>query len=344
MVEAGGGVGGTWYWNRYPGARCDVESLEYSYRFSEELQQEWEWSERYASQPEILSYLNHVADRFDLRRDIQFDTRVAAADVRRGDDRGRSGPTAASECRPGSWSWRPAACRRPTSPTSPAWTPSGARVSHRPLAARPVDFTGTAGRCHRHRLLGCPVDPGDRPAGRELFVFQRTATYSVPGAQRAADRRGAAGVKADYAGFRGATARSSPRSRMPLNDASRLWPSSRTSGPGYEERWQQGGSVPRRLRRPHVDQQANDTAADSSGTRSARSWTTRRWPSGWRPKVIGCKRLCVDTGYYDTFNRDNVTLVDLSAAPIERSRRAGCGPTAGSTNSTASCSPPASTP
>src|SRR5947208_2618384 len=77
--EAGSGVGGTWFWNRYPGARCDVESMEYSYQFSDELQQQWEWTERYAAQPEILRYANHVADRFDLRRDIQFNTRVVAA-------------------------------------------------------------------------------------------------------------------------------------------------------------------------------------------------------------------------------------------------------------------------
>src|SRR5437016_10076480 len=80
VFEAGNGVGGTWYWNRYPGARCDVESMQYSYQFSDELQQEWVWTERYASQPEILSYLNHVADRLDLRRDIQFGARVRAAE------------------------------------------------------------------------------------------------------------------------------------------------------------------------------------------------------------------------------------------------------------------------
>src|SRR5215469_753966 len=78
VFEAAGDVGGTWYWNRYPGARCDVESMEYSYQFSSELQQEWEWTERFATQPEILRYANHVADRFDLRPDIQFNTRVAA--------------------------------------------------------------------------------------------------------------------------------------------------------------------------------------------------------------------------------------------------------------------------
>src|ERR1700727_1044046 len=79
VYEQGGDVGGTWYWNRYPGARCDVESMQYSYSFSDELQQEWHWTERFASQPEILRYLNHVADRFDLRKDIQFKTRVTAA-------------------------------------------------------------------------------------------------------------------------------------------------------------------------------------------------------------------------------------------------------------------------
>src|ERR1700684_600486 len=77
--EAGDGVGGTWYWNRYPGCRCDVESMEYSYSFSNELQQDWVWPERYGTQPEILRYINHVADRFDLRRDIQLNTRVVSA-------------------------------------------------------------------------------------------------------------------------------------------------------------------------------------------------------------------------------------------------------------------------
>ena len=97
--EAGSGVGGTWFWNRYPGARCDVESLEYSYAFSDDLQQEWKWPERYGTQPEILQYINHVADRFDLRRDVQLNTRIKSARVRqqgrpmdRGDRQGRRNP------------------------------------------------------------------------------------------------------------------------------------------------------------------------------------------------------------------------------------------------------------
>ena len=114
VYEAGSGVGGTWYWNRYPGARCDVESLEYSYSFSPELEQEWDWSERYAPQPEILRYINHVADRFDLRRDIQFDTRVTAAAFDETSGRWRITTDRATTCRRSSASWRPAA--RPPSP------------------------------------------------------------------------------------------------------------------------------------------------------------------------------------------------------------------------------------
>ena len=87
--EAGDGVGGTWYWNRYPGARCDVESIDYTYSFSEDLQREWRWTERYPTQPEILRYLNFVADRFDLRGDIQFETRVESAVF---DERSATGP------------------------------------------------------------------------------------------------------------------------------------------------------------------------------------------------------------------------------------------------------------
>src|SRR4051794_13083101 len=99
VYERGSGVGGTWYWNRYPGARCDVESVQYSYSFSDELQQEWEWTERYAGQPEILRYANHVADRFDLRGDIELNTNGASAEFDEADH--RSTVTLASRARAG---------------------------------------------------------------------------------------------------------------------------------------------------------------------------------------------------------------------------------------------------
>ena len=127
VYEAGGGVGGTWYWNRYPGARCDVESMQYSFSFSEELEQEWDWSEYYAAQPEILRYANHVADRFDLRRDIRFDTRVTSADFDEAATAGRSTTDRGDRSRRDSASWPPAACRPRTGRISPAWTASRAR-------------------------------------------------------------------------------------------------------------------------------------------------------------------------------------------------------------------------
>src|SRR5260370_10961697 len=122
VYEAGSGVGGTWFWNRYPGARCDVESMEYSYQFSDELQQEWTWTERYASQPEILAYINHVVDRFDLRGDIQVNTRVKSA---------------VFDESAGHWRVETEAAR--------------ARLLHR-----------QAGGCHRHGLLGHPGRPAHR--------------------------------------------------------------------------------------------------------------------------------------------------------------------------------------
>ena len=127
VYEAGGGVGGTWYWNRYPGARCDVESMQYSFSFSDELDQEWTWSEKYSPQPEILAYANHIVDRFDLRRDIVFDTRVTRQPGTSAQSAGRSRPTAATRSAPNSASWQSAACRRRTGRNFPASRISRAR-------------------------------------------------------------------------------------------------------------------------------------------------------------------------------------------------------------------------
>ena len=135
--EAGSGVGGTWFWNRYPGARCDVESMEYSYSFSDELQQEWKWPERYGTQPEILRYINHVADRFDLRRDVQLNTRMTSARVRSGrQPLDRDARTRASRVARRSASWRRAISRRRGCPTSRAWNDFKGKWYHsRPVAA-----------------------------------------------------------------------------------------------------------------------------------------------------------------------------------------------------------------
>ena len=193
VFEAGSGVGGTWYWNRYPGARCDVESMEYSYQFSDELQQEWDWTERYAAQPEILRYANHVADRFDLRRDIRFDTRVRAAafDEPQGrwvietDDGARTAAT---------WCVMATGCLSSTNlPDFDGLDrfPRGL-VPHRPLAAPRGRFHRPAGRRDRDRLVGGPVDPPDRAAGGASV---RVPAHAEPRGARAQRSDGSAGSR-----------------------------------------------------------------------------------------------------------------------------------------------------
>ena len=188
VFEAGDNIGGTWYWNRYPGARCDVESMDYSYSFSDELQQEWKWSERYASQPEILTYINHVADRFDLRRDIQLATRVTRGDAStRPPGSGRSRPTAAIACRRASASWRPAACPPRSAAEVPGRESFRGKTYHTGRWPHEgVDFTG-----QRVGVIGTGSSaiqsiPIIAEQAAHLFVFQRTPNFSAPAHQRAA--------------------------------------------------------------------------------------------------------------------------------------------------------------
>ena len=241
VFEAGSGVGGTWYWNRYPGARCDVESVQYSYQFSDALQQEWEWSERYAAQPELLRYANHVADRFDLRRDIQFNTRVNVGGVRRGGrplgDRDRATARAP----------RPRFCIMATgclsSPNLPKFEGlddvQGRALSHRLLAARGGRFHRQARRRHRHRLLGRAVDPDHRRAGQ---APHRVPAHAPTTPCRPTTRRSTpstcAAVKADYPGHARARQADHDRHRLRLQrpagagDARPRSASASTSGAG----------------------------------------------------------------------------------------------------------------
>ena len=168
VIEAGDDVGGTWYWNRYPGARCDIESMIYSYSWSDELEQDWTWSERYAAQPEILRYLEHVADRFDLRRDIQLGTRVDGRRVRRGRaplvdlDRRRR-----ACCQRRSSSWRRAASRCRGSPTSTGVERFAGEAYHTgSWPHEPVDFTGKRVAVIGTGSSAVQVVPGDRGRGR----------------------------------------------------------------------------------------------------------------------------------------------------------------------------------
>jgi cation diffusion facilitator CzcD-associated flavoprotein CzcO len=334
VFEAGGGVGGTWYWNRYPGARCDIESMEYSYGFDEELQQEWEWTERYAPQPEILSYAEHVAERYDLKRDITFDTRVTSATY----------DEATTTWRVQTDQGHDVTCRfvvMATGCLSSANTPDipgkddyqGPTYHTGLWPHEGVDFTGL-----RVGIIGTGSSalqsiPIIAEQAAQLTVFQRTATYAVPAWNRPLDPDEVAKVKANYAEFRAAN-RQMPSAfgawlDHPEHATMEVTPEEREAR--FEERWAHGG-LPflGAFTDLLLDPEANEQAAEFVRERIRRivkdpAVAERLCPT----QVIGCKRLCVDTGYYETFNRDNVLLVDLNETPIERITPTGIQTTAG---------------
>ncbi|MCY3930093.1 MAG: NAD(P)/FAD-dependent oxidoreductase [Acidobacteria bacterium] len=354
--EAGDGVGGTWYWNRYPGARCDVESLEYSYQFSEELQQEWSWGERYAGQPEILRYANHVADRFELRRDIEFNTRVAAArfdedsscwriEVRR-QAPGSGGLPALGGAGNGAGKGRAAFEPRTetvearfvvmaTGCLSAANLPDfdgiddfeGATYHTGAWPHEGVDFTGLRVGIVGTGSSAIQAIPVIAVEAAHLTVFQRTPNYSIPAHNGAMDREREAEVKAEYAVFRERN-RQMPAGlgadMNPMHDAfADVPPEERRQR--FEQRWEYGGfafmvSFADML----MSQEANAAAAEFVREKIRGIVRDREVADLLSPdNVIGCKRICLDSGYFETFNRPNVSLVDVSSAPIEKITRSG---------------------
>jgi cyclohexanone monooxygenase len=321
VFEAGGGVGGTWYWNRYPGARCDVESMQYSFSFSEELDQEWSWSEKYSPQPEILAYANHIADRFDLRRDIVFDTRVtkAAFDETRkvwriGTDRGDE--VTAQFC------IMAVGCL--SAPNRPRF--EGIEDFKGPIyhtgewPHEGVDFTGL-----RVGVIGTGSSaiqsiPIIASQARQLTVFQRTATWSVPAWNEALTPEYLKEVKADYPALR-AKARARPTGfYFQFNTKPALAADAEERERLYEEAWERGGL-------PFLgafgdllfEKDANDTIAEFTRNKIRGIVKDPAVADLLCPEnVFGCKRLCVDTGYFETYNLPHVKLVDVSKTPIER--------------------------
>jgi cation diffusion facilitator CzcD-associated flavoprotein CzcO len=321
--EGGDDVGGTWYWNRYPGARCDVESLEYSFSFDETLQQEWQWTERYAAQPEILAYARHVADRFDLRRDIRFSTRVTSAawDEATGHwtivtDRGdtlrarflvmATGPLSSTNL-----------------PGFEGITDFRGRTFHTGRwPHEPVDFTGRRVAVIGTGSSAVQMVPVVAPLAAQLTVFQRTAAYCVPARNGPIDPALEAKVKADYPGFRARNRQMMTAfgSLLPAGTESALEVSDAARERAFAERWAYGGfAFGRTFRDLSSDLRANEHAAQFIRDRIAEivedpEVAHRLMPT--QPAL--CKRLCVDSGYYASFNRPNVRLIDLKQAPLER--------------------------
>jgi cyclohexanone monooxygenase len=324
--EAGGGVGGTWYWNRYPGARCDVESMQYSYQFDDELQQEWAWTERYAPQPEILRYANHVADRHDLRRDIRFDTRVTAARFDEATNRWTLTTDDGAE----------------TTARFVVMATGCLSAFNMPRIDGIDDFQGTT--YHTGRWPHEGVDfTGQRVAvigtgssaiqsipiiaqqAAHLTVFQRTPNYTIPAHNQPLDPAYVARVKAEYPQMRARAKATPPGIDLTVGGPSAIAASATERRAEYEKRWAYGGiTFMAAFADLMLDPTANDTAAEFVREKIRATVKDPKVAELLCPdNVIGCKRLCVDTGYWETYNRDNVTLVDVSKAPIERITTAG---------------------
>jgi cyclohexanone monooxygenase len=322
VYEQGGDVGGTWYWNRYPGARCDVESMQYSYSFSDELQEEWDWSERYAPQPEILKYANHVADRFKLRPDIQLNTRVDRAAFDEGSNCW-SVTTSDGKTVTAKYVVLATGClsnaRMPDIKGLADFKGSVYHTGHWPH--EPVDFRG-----QRVAVIGTgssaiqsvPVIAGQ---ASHLTVFQRTANFSIPARNAALTSEERDAFRANYPEIRRFAreeARNGIYTEMP--DRGALDDGDNERRAKYESRWTHGGltfmSVYNNLA---LDKAANDTAANFVREKIAEIVRDPQTAKLLQPNnhPIGSKRICVDTDYFATFNRPNVTLVDIKSNPIE---------------------------
>jgi len=322
VIEAGSDVGGTWYWNRYPGARCDIESLSYQYSFADEIQREWNWSERYATQPELLRYAQFVADKFDLRRDMQFNTRVSSAhyddDVQRWTvttDQGEKFSARFCIMATGCLSV-------PRLPSFPGLNDFKADWYHTgEWPHEGVDFTGKRVAVIGTGSSGIQSIPLIAEQASSVVVFQRTPNFVIPAHNRLLTQDERDRNKAKFQELRREAeyfipARAGGNAAVPkVRDVSDTDREKR-----FDDQWNVGGLMfMSTFSDLLLDLDANETAADFvqrkiheivKDQEVAAILAAQDFP-------IGAKRLCVDTGYYDTFNRENVSLVDIRVHPIE---------------------------
>lgn len=321
VFEAGTDIGGTWYWNRYPGARCDIESLSYSYSFSEELQQDWHWTHRYATQPEILRYANHVADRFDLRRDIVFGTRVTAAAYDKAAGEWDVTTDNGGQVRARFLIMATGCLSVPTNPDLPGMENFAGEVLRTSTWPQDgVDFTG-----RRVGIIGTGSSaiqsiPLIAAQADHLTVFQRTPNFSIPAWNGPMTEEKERCVKSSYAELRDKSRHSYGGDYAEESVVSILEMSPSAREAEFEKRWAEGGF---NFQYPFTDlmvnEQANRLAVDFVHRKVRQIVKDPETAGRLCPKghPLGSKRLCVDTGYYETYNRDNVALVDIRSDPIE---------------------------
>ncbi|GAB3695250.1 flavin-containing monooxygenase [Corynebacterium nasicanis] len=323
IVDRAAGVGGTWYWNRYPGCRCDIESLDYSYSFDEALQQEWKWTEKYASQPEILAYLEHVAERFDLHRDISLNTSIDSAEFVEDTQRWRL--TTSDE--------RILEAKYVVMATGVLSAPKDPRIEGLEdfeghvlkSASWPqggVDFTGRRVALIGTGSTGIQMVPKIAEQAERLYVLQRTPSFSIPAHNRPLSDAEQSEVKSSYADFRrrarssplGVDTKSDPRSAVEVD--------AHTRESVFRANYDYGS--PMRFANSFndivVSEEANAHAVDFVAERIRERVTDQATAEKLIPRsyFLATRRMCIDTDYYETFNQPNVELVDLLENPLER--------------------------
>jgi cation diffusion facilitator CzcD-associated flavoprotein CzcO len=320
--EAGTEVGGTWYWNRYPGARCDVESVDYSYSFMPEIEQDWSWTERYATQPEILRYQQYVADRLDLRRDITFSTRVESLHLDEDDLTWVVGTDSGEQVRARFVVLASGALSAVNRPDLPGLGEFSNRVLHTGAwPHEPVDFSDRIVAMIGTGSSGIQALPRVAEVAKKVYVLQRTPNFSIPARNYHYEAEQLAQMKATYRERRALAWAGVAGTPFPAPDKGAFDVDDDERQRIFEEKWGVGGA---RFTRTFLDLMTDEKA----NTEAVRFVHDKIRATVRDPEVaerllphdhpFGTKRICVDIDYYETFNRDNVVLVNLREDPIVR--------------------------
>ena len=322
VFERGGGVGGTWYWNRYPGARCDVESLQYSYSFDEQLQQDWHWPEKFSAQPDILAYANYVADRFDLKKDIEFNVEVKGSWFDENSNRWKITTNTEEEINSQYFIMATGCISTTQIPNIKGLSDYVGNTFHTgDWPHEEVDFSGQSIAVIGTGSSGIQSIPVLAKQAKKLTVFQRTPNYSIPSQNEPMTKKYERSWKDVYPERRKEMRYSAHGSLKDLNDVPALSVDEDQRQELYTKRWAIGGTgFLGSFNDLLTNADANYTAAEYVRQQIKRVVNDKETAEILCPRSypIGTKRICIDTGYFETYNRENVKLVDISKKPIQR--------------------------
>ncbi|WP_132992132.1 flavin-containing monooxygenase [Gordonia zhaorongruii] len=319
VVEAAPEVGGTWFWNRYPGARCDVESVDYSYSWDDDLQQEWDWTEKYPAQGDILAYLKHVADRFDLRKDIDFDTRITSAEWDEDQNIWIASTDSGRVYRARFLLMAVGCLSSPKDVDLPGFDNYSGRVLRtwnwpegETLAGQNVCVIGTGS-------TGAQVIPALAETVGNLDVLQRTPNFVIPTRNRALHDGELEAVKAEYIDRRERNRTHAAGVFRDDNPKNAFDVSAEERRETFQQRWDGGGiNFLGAFADLMFDQAANDAICQFVHSKIEEIVDDPEAAESLKPDSypLGAKRPVVATDYYETFNRDNVHLVDVKKTPL----------------------------